>query len=660
MLDRFYYGVCYYPEHWPVKQHGDDIRRIADAGFNCVRLGEGAWWYWEPREGHFQFDLFDAVIDLCREAGLGVILGTPTYAAPAWVSQKYPQVLRWDYHRTPMAHGSRRNLNYTSPAYLELSDRVCTALASHYAKERQVFAWQLDNEFNCHMDASYAPSDTAAFRLWLRKRYRTIDRLNAAWGTRFWSQVYDNWDQIDLPHPTATYHNPSQLLDETRFISDCVVAFAGRQATILRRHNRRWLITHNGLFPNVDGPKLVSKLDFFAHDQYPLFHKTWGAQAAGLVTARSLSFPFGVMEQQSGPGGQMEYLHRTPRPNEMRLWAFQSIAHGAGLLSYFCWQTCPFGSEQHWHGLIDQDGRDTRRLAEAEALRSELDGLPRDFWGAAPTRFAAVLRDYDNEASDRRISTYNKSGHWEQYRWQTELARAHVPSDFTWPDGDWGGYRLLIAPHLQIMEPLLVKRLTSFVRAGGTLILGAQSGTMDRNGHVVRLTPPGLLRSLAGVEVEDWTTLAPEESREATFSDGQSVHFTTFIERLRLRGARATARWWGDDPLLEQSPAVAQRTVGRGRVIYVGGYLGHQAIRTLAGRCVAEMKFRPLVEASAEVEIIVRRSKKSLYLCVLNHSASPQELRVDRAKALFGDVKAAAGGAITLAAHGIAVLSRRP
>lgn len=664
MLDRFHYGVCYYPEHWPAGQHRDDIRRIADAGFSFVRLGEGAWWYWEPREGEYRFDLFDRVIDLCRRAGLKVVLGTPTYAAPAWVSHRYPEVLRWDFRRTPMAHGSRRNLNYTSPRYLELSDRLCAALGSHYAKERQVIAWQLDNEFNCHMDVSYAPSDSAAFRAWLKRKYRTIDRLNEAWGARFWSQVYDDWEQVDLPAPTATYHNPTQLLDETRFISDCVVAFARRQAEILRAYNPKWRITHNGLFPNVDGPALVrgTPLDFFSHDQYPLFYKDWPSAAAGLVTARSLSFPFGVMEQQSGPGGQMQYLHRTPRPGEMRLWAFQSVAHGANLLSYFCWQTCPFGSEQHWHGLIDADGRDTRRLSEAKRFGEELRGLPRDFFTARPARVAAVLRDFDNEASDRRISTYNASGQWEQHRWLGALSRAHVPSDFAWSGDDWRGYKLLIAPHLQMIDAALARRMRAFARAGGMVVLGAQSGAMDRNGHVVKAPLPGLLRALAGVDIEDWTTLPPEESREAAFADGQSIRMGTFVERLRpARGTEVLAHWWGDDALLQQAPAVTLRRCGRGRVLYVGGYLPTDAVQTLVERLIRLLALRQPVQAGPEVEVIERIGARRRYLALLNHAASPREVTLPdarhRATVLMGDAKQSESGLIHLPPHAIAVLA---
>ena len=279
MFKRFHLGVCYYPEHWPAARHADDFRRMRDNGFDLVRMGEGAWSYFEPEDGNFRFDLFDRAIDLCRRYDIKVILGTPTYCGPAWIATNYPEVLRWNFQRIPMKHGSRRNFNYTSPKYLELSDRICTALAEHYAGEKQIIGWQLDNEFNCHMDVSYAPSDTIAFRQWLREKYRTLDKLNHAWGTAFWSQTYGDWDQIDLPHPTSAPPNPSQLLDESRFISDRVCRFAQRQAKILRRHNTRWLITHNALFNNVNGPELMKQLDFFSHDQYPLFSEDWPARA---------------------------------------------------------------------------------------------------------------------------------------------------------------------------------------------------------------------------------------------------------------------------------------------------------------------------------------------------------------------------------------------
>ena len=626
MTNRFLLGVCYYPEHWPASRHESDLRRMRDSGFDLVRIGEGAWSYFEPEEGRFQFDLFDRVIDLCRKYGVKVIFGTPTYSGPAWIAHKYPEVLRWNFQRIPMRHGSRRNFNYTSPKYLELSDRICTALAEHYAGEKQIIGWQLDNEFNCHMDVSYAPSDTLAFRRWLREKYRTLDRLNQAWGTAFWSQVYTDWDQLDLPHPTSAPPNPTQVLDESRFISETVVRFARRQAKILRRCNRRWFITHNGLFDNVNGPDLAKALDFFSHDQYPLFAQDWPGRANALVQARSLSFPYAILEQQSGPGGQMTYLQRMPRVGELRLWAWQSVAHGAKLLSFFRWRTCPYGAEQHWHGLLDQDNKNTRRLAEAKTVGREIRKLPAEFFDAAPVKVAAILRDFDNETNERRINTYTKSGEAEFARWLKGLALRHVPADYVWPDSRVDGYRALILPHQKIVTRELARKLEKYVAAGGVLVLGAQAGLKDIDCHIVGRTPPGLLAKLAGVEVEDWTTLSSKETRTARIIDGQPITLSTFVERLRPTTAKCVARWLAGDSLLSDSPAVTINKFGEGKIYYVGGYCSDAAIDLLIEHLVASADLSIPLPAPPEVEIIHRMAGKTRYVVALNHSSSPQRI----------------------------------
>jgi beta-galactosidase len=657
MWETFHYGVCYYPEAWDRSLRADDIQRIRKAGFNVVRMGEGAWSYWEPREGQYQFELFDEVIDLCRKADIKVIMGTPTYAAPAWVSHQYPEVLRRDFNRVPLKHGGRRNLNYTSPKYIDLSDKLCTALAQHYKHEKQIIGWQLDNEFNCHSDVSYAESDTIAFRAWCKDKYKTLDRLNKAWGTSFWSQTYTDWQQIDLPHPTAAYNNPHRLLDETRFISDCVVRFAARQAAILRKASRHWWITHNGLFPNVKGTDLAELLDFWSHDQYPAFWKEgdWTGPGHKLIEARSLSFPFAVMEQQSGPGGQMAYLLRTARPGQMRLWAWQSIVHGASSLLYFRWRTCPYGAEQEWHGILDADNRDNRRLTEAADIGKEIRKLPKDFYTTPPAKVVGVLRDYDNEANDRRVNTYTKDGIWEPYRWCNELSKLHIPVDELWPTSEFRGYKVIVAPHLRMMTRELAAKLTAFVKAGGTLVLGAQTAMMDENLHTVPHPAPGMLRSLAGVEVADWTTVPEGESFTATLDDGAAVAMDTFVERLQLKGAKALAHWSGDDTLLAQSPAITQRKVDRGQVFYVGGYLREAAIRTLASL----LKVKPIAQASESVEIIERRAGKRRYIALLNYGKDADVVTDLPAGTEMLTGKPIKDGMIALKQYGVALINTR-
>ena len=657
MFETFYYGCAYYPEAWDESRWADDLARMAKAGFNIVRLGEGAWSYWEPREGEFQFELFDRVIALCKQHQIKVIMGTPTYAAPAWVSTTYPEVLRRDFNRIPMKHGGRRNFNYTSPKYLDLSDKLCTALAEHYKNEKQIIAWQLDNEFNCHMDVSYAESDTVAFRAWLKQKYKSLDRLNAAWGTSFWSQTYSDWEQLDLPHPTAAYKNPHQLLDETRFISDCVVRFAFRQAAILRKAQPTWAITHNGLFANVDGPKLRETLDFWSHDQYPLFWKDgdWPGYGSKLIESRSLSEPFAIMEQQSGPGGQMEYLHRTPRPGEMRQWAWQSIAHGAGAFLYFRWRTCPFGAEQHWHGILEPNNRDNRRLAEAALVGEELRKLPKAFFESRVSKTVGVLRDFDNEANDRRINTYNKEGNWEAHRYCSAFARQHVPTDMLWPTSDFDGYKLIVAPHLAMIDKPLLAKLTAYVKAGGTLVLGAQTGTMTTDLHLVQDDVPAILNALAGLEVDDWTTLPAGEPRTAIWEDGRELALSTVVERLHLHGAKPLAVWDGSDPLLERTPAVTLNKVGNGQVIYVGGYALESAVTMLAASLVKLTGITPIAEASDRVELIDRRSGKQRFIVALNFGKADEPVTsLPAGKDIFTD-QAIEGGEFTLPPLSVAI-----
>ncbi len=655
MFKKFLIGVCYFPEHWHPSRHESDIARIARAGFEYVRMGEGAWNVFEPHEGAYQFELFDRVIGFCRKHGVKVVLGTPTYAGPAWVSQKYPEVLRWNFGRLPMTHGSRRNFNYTSAKYLELSDKLCTALAEHYAAEKQVIAWQLDNEFNCHMDVSYAPSDVIAFRAWLKDKYRTLNALNRAWGTAFWAQTYDAWEQIDLPHPTATYLNPTTLLDESRFISAMVGRFAERQAKILRQYNPEWLITHNALFANVDPADLMKPLDFFSHDQYPLFYSEWTSAARGLVLSRSLSFPFGVMEQQAGPGGQMEYLQATPRAGQIRLWTWQSIGHGAKMLGYFRWRTCPFGSEQHWHGLIDADDKDSRRLTEATQVAEEIKRLPADFLDAPVVKAVGVLRDYDDEINHSRINTYARgAAARERDAWQGELMKMHVPVDQVWPAGDWNQYPVLIAGHLKIVPAEMARKFEKYVRSGGTLILCAQAGMKDTNAHVVELPLPGLLRTLAGVKVEDWTTLAKGETRSARLAGGQTLVMDTFVERLRPLEAERLGAWETEDSLLSGSPAVTRNRVGKGAVYYIGGYLTAEAVATWVQIFSEEGSIAPVLAAPSHVEAISRRGKQS-YLVLLNHSANETHLTGLNGKDLLG-TKPTADGTIVLPPFGVVVL----
>ena len=312
----------------------------------------------------------------------------------------------------------------------------------------------------------------------------------------------------------------------------------------------------------------------------------------------------------------------------MRLWAWQSIIHGAGFLSYFRWRTCPYGAEQHWHGLLDQDDRDNRRIAEAKLVGKETRKLPAEFFAAPVVKSVAVMRDFDNEANDRRINIYTRHGQGEAGRWLAELGRKHIPADMLWPESDLRGYKLLILPHLKIVDRELVSRLQQYVESGGTLVLGAQSGLKDKNCHIVERPLPGLFRGLAGVEVEDWTTLSDKEDREARMLDGRLVTLNTFVERLRLRGADAIAHWISPRPVARRQSGDHAQSRGKRQCDLPWAATARAArLRRWQASCEWKLGLKPLAGAGAEVEIVARSAGKRTWLALLNHSAVAERVR---------------------------------
>ncbi|MGC9349506.1 MAG: beta-galactosidase, partial [Anaerolineae bacterium] len=327
-LQRFYYGATYYPEHWGPTEREDDAARMAEAGFNCVRMAEFAWDYLEPEEGHYRFDLFDKTIERLGEKGIKTILGTPTATPPRWLTAAHPEVLRMDADGVRMQHGSRQHACPSSDVFRLASRKITRAMADHFAASPHVIGWQTDNELNCHFSECHCPNCQAAFREYLKAKYRDdIDLLNRVWGNSFWALTYDDFSQIPTPKDGKPAHaNPAQLLDYYRFISWNVARFQREQVVILREVNPDWFVTHNGTFSHIDyrGP-FGKDLDFLSYDVYPFFdydpdHRPL-SQAFNLDHARAWSGNFMVPEQQSGSGGQGDYLHDNPEPDEVRRMA---------------------------------------------------------------------------------------------------------------------------------------------------------------------------------------------------------------------------------------------------------------------------------------------------------------------------------------------------
>lgn len=631
---KYRFGTDYYPEHWPRERWATDARMMREMGISIVRMAEFSWSKWEPAEGEFHFEDLDEVIDILAREGIDCILGTPTAAPPAWIIRKDPDIQPVDVHGHRRFFGGRHHDCQSNPAYREHIRRFVTAFARHYAGNPHVVGWQVDNELgNSHSDLCFCPHCEKRFRSWLQEKYGTVEKLNACWGTAFWSQDLASFDEVTAPRDTVTGHNPSQELDWKRFCSDLVLDFHAFQAEILRREAPGKFITHNmmGFSDKVDYFKLSEQLDFASQDQYPVGHWTDDPrgyhaphQAADLDLIRSAAHkPFWVMEQQSGITG-WETLGRTPRPGQLALWAMQSIAHGADTVVFFRWRTCTMGTEQYWHGILPHNGVPGRNYRELKALMSESSPVLDRVQGSVFQKEAAILHSYD-QAYAMTIQPHSPGLEYRGHlmRYYCALHRRNVPVDFVREQDDWSGYKMVIAPFQFLMTPELSEKMHAYTERGGTLVLDFRCGVKDATNRVIADDAlPCLVNDLCGLKVTDYDCLG--EDRGLVRWGDQTYPTEMWNDLIEADPAEPLAVY--DSEFYSGTPAITVNRYGKGRVYYIGTGM----TEALADRMVTEWLdhdlIQPVLDAPAGVEVTCRQRDGESYYFVLNHLA--EECRV--------------------------------
>ncbi|MEO3947815.1 beta-galactosidase [Gorillibacterium sp. CAU 1737] len=652
-------GVCYYPEHWPEAMWNDDFARMKELGFSIIRMAEFAWAILEPEEGRYDFALFDRALDAAHAHGLKVILGTPTATPPAWLTQKYPEALNVTRDGVTLHHGMRQHTNHTSPIFLELCARITREMAAHFRSHPAVIGWQIDNELNCEISVYYSEADHAAFRLWLQAKYGTLEALNEAWGTVFWSQTYTDWQQVYLTRPTAApgQPNPHLALDEKRFISDSTLAFAKRQADILRELVPHHWITTNGLFGHLDSHRLTEEqLDFFSYDSYPQFSTIGGDTeedplldrnwSLTLSAVRSISPNFCIMEQQSGAGGWVNRMDMpSPRPGQMRLWTYQSIAHGADMVLYFRWRTATVGNEIYWHGIHDYDNRPNRRVREAAQIGQELGRIGERIAGKKNQASIAIVRDYDNEW-DGEYDIWHGPFSWQSGKaWFKAMQRRHIPNDIlylrpTTTLAELLRYSVLVYPHPAIMREDTAHLLTDYVKAGGTLIFGCRTGYKDERGHCYMLPFPGQAAALTGITVDDFTRIkgtrkpvpirwvsSPEENGNQALTRADEFHE---VLRVEAEDVTVEAVYAGD--YYEGQPAVTRRGLGEGEVWYFGAVFHEESAGRILDRLNIHSPAADWLRLPSTVELTLREGDGRTYAFLLNYANEPARITLTEPK----------------------------
>jgi len=549
-------GVCYYPEQWSPELWPDDARRMAGLGLRYVRIGEFAWSAIEPAPGQFEWGWLDSAINTLAAAGLKIVLGTPTATPPKWLVDKHPEILPHDRQGRPKRFGSRRHYCFSSPVYQAETRRIVEAVASRYGRHDAIAGWQTDNEYGCHDTVrSWSPAAAVAFRAWLARRYQTPEALNEAWGNRFWSMEYRSFDEVDPPMAGVTELNPSHVLDFYRFSSDQVASYNALQAEILREHSPGRFITHNymGAFPDFDHDRVSETIDFASWDSYPLGF-TDSIAALGFSEAERLRYAhtghpdisafhhdlyrgmtgrrFWVMEQQPGP---VNWAHWNPAPaaGMVRLWAWEALAHGAEVVSFFRWRQAPFAQEQMHAGLNRPDNvLDTGGL---EAATTAVE-LAQDWWQHAasvpmsPAPVALVF-DYDT-AWHHEIQPQGRSFSYLAlvFLWYTALRRHGVDVDIVPPGRDLSAYKAVFVPSLQHVTP---HACAAFEACGGRIVFGIRTGAKTASFQIPRNLAPGPLQALLPIKVTRVESLRPGLERDLRWRN-RNYACGTWAERLEV------------------------------------------------------------------------------------------------------------------------------
>jgi beta-galactosidase len=649
-LDKPTIGVCYYPEHWPENLWENDLERMLEHGIEVIRIAEFAWNKFEPQEGVYTFEFFDEFLNLAHKKGMKVIFCTPTATPPAWLTHNYPEVLNAREDGTLYRHGMRRHYTYNSQIYRDFTSKIVDKIAAHYCSHPAIIGWQIDNEFNCEIGVFYSDSDHVAFRTYLKEKFKTLEALNEAMGTVFWNQTYTSWEEIYLTRPTVSNsNNPHLALEEKRFISYSTISYCKLQADIIKKYKpKEQFITTNGIFGHLDSHEMTNlALDFITYDSYPNFaYDTWTEpkkpgnlndrrSSWSLTNARSISPNFGIMEQQSGAGGWDSRMKQpSPKPGQMRLWTFQSLAHGADFISYFRWRTCWIGTEIYWHGLNDYSNQPNRRLKELEMVRDDFEKLT-EIVGSKYEAKVALIKDYDNIWDGEQDKWHGSIDSFSDDGWFTGAQLTHTPLDFVYLQNatrktsleDLSKYELLVYPHATILTEETASLLKAYVEQGGTLIMGARTGYKDQYGRCPMHPMPGFASEICGVKVVDYTHLGPGDEEEYSIWDGEEIEAPIFNDILEaMEGAKVLATFKGN--YYDGAPALVENKIEKGTAYYYGAGFSTDTAAVFLRKLGVASPYSSLIELPKEAELAVRRKNNQDYVFILNYMAHSVEVNI--------------------------------
>jgi beta-galactosidase len=584
-------GVCWYPEQWPQTDWADDVARMADLGLSVVRMAEFAWARMEPSRDRWDLGWLDTAVGMVADAGMRVVLGTPTATPPVWLLRERPDIRLVRADGTPAPYGSRRHTCPTSAAYREESARVVEVLARRYGDHAALDAWQIDNEPGNHDSARcWCPACADAFRTWLAERHGDVDALNEAWGQVFWSMTYPDWAAVELPAPTMTVHNPSLEVAHRRFASRQVCGGLEVQRGVLATHSPGTPTLVNLYMGDVDiDAQAVHRANGLgAIDSYP--HGVAGPEvvAYNLDLARGAAMQAGegveacggrawVVEQQPGPVNWTGDNPAVP-PGQVGGWIAQAAEQGIDTLLVFRWRMARAGQEQHHAALLTHDRREAPAYEEVRAAAIALGGAPDEGEGdsgsaARGRATAAVVADYGDAWTLDVIPQTPGADHRSLgVAAHRALRDAGHVVDVVPADADLTGYRVVALPGFHTVTAERLATVRAALDAGVVVLVGPRSLVRDPDAVWVDAPTPAGLTDRLGAHVvvagspAGWPR-SPDAVSSVRIGDGEAaVPAGPWLEALEVTGTDTRVLATATGGPLDGRPVA----VAAGTLVHVG------------------------------------------------------------------------------------------
>ena len=661
LAGRIRYGGDYNPEQWPREVWREDVRLMVEAGVNLATVGVFSWAQLEPEEGRYDFDWLKEVLDLLGEAGIGVDLSTPTASPPPWLATRYPETLPVDAQGNRYHHGSRQHFCVHSPVYLRAALRIVEKLVEEVGGHEAIELWHVHNEYACHVPYCYCDETARAFRSWLEKRYGSLDALNDAWGTAFWSQRYASFAEVIPPRMTPTFANPGQELDFHRFSSDAFLDEMCAERAILRAARPDLAVTTNfmGAFKPLDYFTWARELDVVSTDNYqdpgdpdaPMR----SALHYDLVRSLDKSAPWIVMEQSSSRVNWRAH-NAAKLPGAMRAYSYQAVARGADGVLFFQWRASRAGAEKFHSAMVSHAGEASPVFAEVSGLGQELARLG-SLYGTRVEASVALLASWPNWwAMEALAKPANDLTMVDQVEWMYRpLYQRGVTVDVCRPDEPLGAYDVLLVPSLYLLTEAEGANVVAHVEAGGTAVISFWSGIVDERDQVYLGPYGGPIRALFGCDVLEVAPLPAGEELRLDWADGTSSTAGFWLDVARATDGQVLASV-ADGPWAGR-PAVVESRRGAGRVVYVATRLDDAGLARVYDRVPSLAPEPGVAAAGPGVERVVRRSASASFEILVNHSGEQRtvpvapgglELTTDRAT----------GDSLVLGPRGVAVVRR--